>query len=224
VVTKHSSVFIKSGDNLSYLMWAQFDANGDVYMGLTAKGSGRLEQVYDPHLGHVMAREIYAPQCNGSLRFSFHSSGRYKLTGLMGLGEDSQDRVTVTGPPLAEIAEPRMMAEVLLPSQLQPTTRVLSIYDLTLDVSHGPPPPHRCAIFCMSKRCYEEVLQQTVPLVQTSEWECKHAFTDGLQVWAWVIRKSKNDKVAWPRYLVYFPGIPKWGRSNTETASAIESA
>jgi hypothetical protein len=95
-------------------MWAQFNANGDVYMGLTAKGTGGLEQVYDPNLGHVLARDIYAPQSNGSLKLSFHSSGKYKLTGRMGLSEDSQDRVTVMGPPLAEIAAPRMMAEVLL--------------------------------------------------------------------------------------------------------------
>ncbi len=219
-MAKHSRVFIRSGNNLLYLMWAQFDANGDVYMGLTAKGSGGLEQVYDPNLGHVLARDIYAPQSNGSLKLSFHSSGQYKLTGRMGLNEDSQDRVTVTGPPLAEIAAPRMMAEVLLPTRLQPTTVWPSVYDLTLDISPGPPPPHRCAIFCMPKRCYEEVLQQTVPLVETSEWECIDAFTDGLQVWAWIIRKSKNDKVPWPRYLVYFPGIPKWGQPNRKTVSA----
>jgi hypothetical protein len=194
-------------------MWAQFETNGDVYIGLKAQGSGGLEQVYDPNLGHVLASEIYAPQSDENLKISFHISGQYKLTGRMGLSKDAQDRVTVMGPPLADISVPRMMAEVLLPGHLPPACHTPSAYDITLDISPGLPPPHRCAILCMSKLCYEEALQQTVPLVETSEWECKEAFTNGLQVWAWVVRKSKNDKVQWPRYLVYFPGIPKWGQS-----------
>ena len=66
-MAKHSRIFIKSGDALFYMMWAQFEDNGDVYMGLTAKGSGRLEQVYDPTIGHVQGSDIYAPQSGESL-------------------------------------------------------------------------------------------------------------------------------------------------------------
>lgn len=211
-MARHSRVFIKSGSNLFYLMWSEFDTSGDVYMGLTAKGSGRLEQVYDPTIGHVQGSDIYAPQSVGSLKISFHTSGQYKLTGLMGLSKDSLDRVSVTGPALADINKPRMMTEILLPVHLPFASRKPGQYDITLDISPGPPPPHRCAIFCMSKQCYEEVLRQTIPLIETSEWECIDAFTDGLQVWAWVIRKSRNDNVQWPRYLIDFRGIPKWGQ------------
>lgn len=211
-MAKHSRIFIKSGDALFYLMWAQFEVNGDVYMGLTAKGSGGLEQVYDPNLGKVLAKDIVAPQSDESLKISFHATGQYKLTGRMGLSENSVDRVTVTGPRLADISEPRMMAEILLPAHLPHATRKPSAHDISLNISPGPPPPHRCAIFCMPKQRYEEVLQGTTKLVDTSEWECTDAFTDGLQVWVWTIRKSNNDRVAPLRYLVYFPGFPKWGQ------------
>ncbi|MEP6890214.1 MAG: hypothetical protein ABI955_05905 [Nitrospirota bacterium] len=211
-MAKHSRVFVKSGNDLFYLMWAQFETSGDVYMGLTAKGSGGIEQVYDPDLGRLLAGDLVAPQTDEDLKISFHASGQYKLSGRMGLKQDSLDRVSVTGPALADINKPRMMTEILLPVHLPYATRKPGQYDITLDISPGPPPPHRCAIFCMSKQCYEEVLQQTIPLVETSEWECIEAFTDGLQVWAWVIRKSKNDNVQWPRYLIDFRGIPKWGQ------------
>jgi hypothetical protein len=211
-MAKHSRIFIKSGSDLFYLMWAQFEVNGDVYMGLTAKGSGGLEQVYDPNLGKVLTKDIVAPQSDESLKISFHATGHYKLAARMGLNEDALDRVTVTGPRLADISEPRMMAEILLPAHLPCTTRTPSAYDISLDISPGPPPPHRCAIFCMSNQRYNEVVQGTTKLVDTSEWECRHAFTDGLQVWVWTIRKSANDRVIPPSYLVYFPGSPKWGQ------------
>lgn len=211
-MAKHSRVFVKSGNDLFYLMWAQFETNGDVYMGLTAEGSGGIEQVYDPNLGKVQAKDIVAPQSDESLKISFHASGQFKLSGRMGLSEGSQDRVTVMGPRLADISEPRMMAEILLPAHLPHATRKPSADDLALDISPGPAPPHRCAIFCMSKQRYEDVLQGNTKLVDTSEWECTDAFTDDLQVWVWTIRKSKNDKVPPLRYLVYFPGIPKWGQ------------
>jgi len=193
-------------------MWAQFESSGDVYMGLTAEGSGSLELVFDPNLGRLRPENIVAPQSFENLKISFHATGKYKLSGLMGLNKDSLDRVSVTGPRLADISEPRMMAEILLPTRLPRATRNPSEHDITLDISPGPPPPHRCAIFCMPKQRYEEVLQRATKLVDTSEWECTDAFTDGLQVWAWSIRKSKNDNVPPPRYLVYFPGIPKWGQ------------
>jgi len=214
-MAKHSRVFVKSANNLFYLMWAQFETNGDVYVGLTVKGSGGIDLVYDPDLGKVLAEDLVAPQTDEDLKISFHSSGLYKLSGRMGLNEDSVDRVTVTGPRLVDISESRMMVEILLPAHLPRTTRRPSAYDISLDISSGPPPPHRCAIFCMPKQRYEEVLQGTTKLVDTSEWECTHAFTDGLQVWAWTIRKSVNDKAIPSRYLVYFPGITRWGRPSS---------
>lgn len=219
-MAKHSRVFVKSGNDLFYLMWAQFETNGGVYIGLTAKGSGGIEQVYDPNFGKVLAKDIVAPKSNDSLKLSFHASGQFKLTGLMGLSEDSQDRVTVTGPRLADISKPRMMTEILLPAHLPRATRTPSAYDITLDISPGPPAPHRCAIFCMPKHCYEDVLQGKIKLVNTSEWECTDAFTDGLQVWVWTIRKSANDGVIPPRYLVYFHAYQQSAHNFTGGARA----
>lgn len=88
-MAKHSRVFVESGSDLFYLMWAQFETNGDVYMGLTAKGSGGIEQVYDPDLGKVFAKDLVVPQTDEDLRIPFHASGQYKLAGRMGLNQDS---------------------------------------------------------------------------------------------------------------------------------------
>ena len=211
-MAKHSRVFIKSGNDLFYLMWTQFETNGDVYMGLTADGSGSLELVFDPNLGKLRAESIVAPQSVENLKISFHATGKYKLSGQMGLNRDSLDRVSVTGPRLADISEPRMMAEILLPAHLPRATHGPSMYDISLDITPGSPPPHRCAILCMSKERYDDVLQGKTKLVDTSEWECSDAFSDGSQVWVWTIRKSVNDKMIPRRYLVFFPGIPKWGQ------------
>ena len=210
-MAKRSRVFVKAGNDLFYLMWVQFETSGDVYMGLTAKGSGRIEQVYSPDLGKVLAKDLVGPQTDEDLKISFHASAQYKLSGLMGLNQDSLDRVTVTGPRLADISETRMMAEILLPTHIPRATCEPAANDICLDISPGPPPPHRCAIFCMPKQRYEEVLQGATKLVDTSEWECTDAFTGGSQVWAWAIRKSAKDRVISPRYFVYSPGITKWG-------------
>jgi len=193
-------------------MWTAFSSDGSVLMGLTAKGRGSLEFVLDPNLGEVRAEDIVAPQSAKDLKISFHVTGQYKLSGQMGLNKDSLDRVTVTGPRLADISEPRMMTEILLPARLSRATRQPSVYDISLDISPGPPPPHRCAILCMSKERYDRFLTEKSKLVDTSEWECTDAFTNGSQVWVWTIRKSVRDKVIPRRYLVFFPGFPKWGQ------------
>lgn len=209
-----SRIFIKSSNGLICLMWANFSTDGSVLMGLTIKGIGSVEQLLDPKLGELRAKDIIAPKSTKDLKLSFHKSGRYKLSGEMGLNNHSVDRVTMVGPPLAEISEPRMMAEILLPANLARTVRSPSQYDICLDILPGPPPPHRCAIFCMSREHYDRLLKEKSKLVDTSEWECTDAFASDCQVWVWTIRKSVTDKVIPPRYLLFFPGIAKWGHPN----------
>jgi hypothetical protein len=195
-------------------MWADFSTDGSVLMGFPKAVIGSVEAVLDPNLGEVRGRDIIAPKSSNDLKLSFHKSGQYKLSGYMGLSDDTVDRVTMTGPPLADISEPRMMAEILLPANLFGPKRRMSNYDICLDITPGPPPPHRCAIFCMSKEWYDRCIKEKIKLVDTSEWECVAAFSNGSQAWVWAIRKSVNDRTIPTRYLLYFPGIAKWGQPN----------
>jgi hypothetical protein len=43
------------------------------------------------------------------LKFSFHPSGHFKMTALLGDAEDAIDRATVVGPRLEEIVGPERM-------------------------------------------------------------------------------------------------------------------
>ena len=47
-------------------------------------------------------------------KLSFHPSGHFKMTALLGDAEDAIDRVTVVGPRLEEIVGPERMVEILL--------------------------------------------------------------------------------------------------------------
>lgn len=210
---QYGRIFIKSGSDLFDFMWAGIAKDGSVLMGLTQRGEGGIELVLDPHLGELKAEDLVAPKDVEALKISFHASGHYKLSGHMGRHKNAVDRITVTGPRLDEIIEPRRMAEILLPEHLPLAKRKPSNHDIILDITESPPPPHRCAISCMSFERFEKLLASNDRVVDTSMWECTNAFTNGPQVWTWTFRKSKNDKQLARRFLIFLPGFPKWGHA-----------
>lgn len=210
---RHGRIFIKSGDALFEFMWAGMAKDGSVLMGLTQQGEGSIELVLDPHLGELRPDDLIAPKDVERLKISFHATGHYKLSGRMGRDASAVDRITVTGPRPNEIVEPRLMAKILLPERLPKAKRKPSDYDIILDITKGAPPPHRCAISCMSVARYGKFIASNELVVDTSEWECTNAFTNGPQVWTWTFRKSKNDKEIPNRFLIFLPGFPKWGQA-----------
>jgi hypothetical protein len=214
-MAKHSRIFLKVGEDLFDFMWADVSADGSVLMGLTQEGDGGIELVLDPALGELRPQDIVAPTSVGSLKLSFHATGQYKLSAQMGKDPSSLDRATVTGPRLADIAEPRRMAEFLLPARLPRATKVLSENDIALDVSDAPPPPHRCVISCMSMERLDRFISRGSLIVDTSLWECTHALTTGHQAWVWTFRKSRNDREVPPRFIAFLHGFPKWGQPSS---------
>jgi len=208
----HSRIFVRSGETLFDFMWADVSADGSVLMGLTQDGDGGVELVLDPDLGELRPQDIVAPTSVGALKLSFHATGQYKLSATMGKDHCSLDRATVTGPRLADISEPRRMAEFLLPAQLPRATKAVTENDIALDVSGAPPPPHRCVISCMSIERFERHIASGSRFVDTSEWESTHALTAGSQVWVWTFRKSRNDREIPPRFIAFVHGFPKWGQ------------
>lgn len=210
---QHGRIFIRSRDALLEFMWARMAKDGSMLMGLTGQGEGAIELVLDPHLGELKVEDMVAPKDVGAMKISFHASGHYKLSGHMGRSENAVDRITVTGPRLDEIIEPRLMAEILLPEKLPVAKRKPSDHDIVLDITEGLPPPHRCAISCMSVECFEKFVASNELVVDTSLWESTNAFTNGPQVWTWTFRKSRNDKQIPKRFLFFLPGFPKWGQA-----------
>jgi hypothetical protein len=211
-MAKHSRIFVKAGDRLFDFMWADVSSDGSVLMGLTQDGEGGVELVLDPDLGELRPQDIVAPQSVGALKLSFHATGHYKLSGQMGRDQCSIDRATVTGPRLAEISEPRRMAEFFIPAQLPRTSRDFTNNDIALDISDAPEPPYRCLISCMSVERFERHMGSGGRFVDTSVWESTNALTTGRQVWVWTFRKSRNDREIPPRFIAFLPGFPKWGR------------
>ncbi len=195
-------------------MWADVSSDGSVLMGLTQEGDGGVELVLDPELGELRPQDIVAPTSVGRLKLSFHATGRYKLSAQMGKDPCSLDRATVLGPRLADISEPRRMAEFLLPARLPRATKALLENDIALDVSDAPPPPHRCVISCMSTERFERYITNGSLMVDTSLWESTRALTTGHQVWVWTFRKSRNDREIPPRFIAFLHGFPKWGQPN----------
>jgi hypothetical protein len=179
--------------------------------------------VLDPKLGEFRLQDIVAPTSVGALKLSFHASGQYKLSAQMGKDNRSLDRATVTGPCLADISEPRRMAEFLLPAELPRATRAMTANDIALDISEAPPPPHRCVISCMSTARFECHISSGSRFVDTSEWESTRALSTGSQVWAWTFRRSRNDRETPPRIIAFIHGFPKWGHpSNAGVQLRVE--
>jgi len=183
-------------------------------MGLTQEGEGNVELVLDPELGELRPHDIVAPQSIGALKLSFHATGQYKLSGQMGRDQCSLDRATVTGPRLADISEPRRMAEFFIPAQLPRASRAFTENDIALDISDAPPPPYRCLVSCMPTERFERHIADGSRFVDTSLWESTHALTTGPQVWVWTFRKSLNDREIPPHFIAFLPGFPRWGRPN----------
>jgi len=209
---RHSRIFLKSGSSQYDFMWADISTDGSILMGLTHEGQGGIELVLDPDLGELRPQDIAAPETVEELKISFHANGDYKLSSRMGRNSESIDRATVTGPRPADISEPRIMAELLLPTHLPRATRQLSKRDIVLDISMAPPPPHRCAISCMPTERLERFLATDSCMWDTSEWECIDALITGSLAWVWTFRKSRNDRELPERFIVFLPGFPKWGR------------
>jgi hypothetical protein len=103
---KTSKVFVKRGDSLSTLLWADMsDKDGSVMLGIPAKGSGGILHVSDTDVQYP-SHELITEESKGHEKISFHVSGQYKLLSKVGKTEDTLDRATVEGVRLSEIQEP----------------------------------------------------------------------------------------------------------------------
>lgn len=201
-------VFIKHGDELGYFMWLDIKPEGDVIMGFSWNGAESLEAIFDEE--PVEAKDlIHLPGTHPS-KISFHKTGLYKLSSRVGKDSNSIDRITVTGPPLCEITEPRRMAELLLPSRLLVRGKAPREKDVIIDLSNMPCPPTRCSIVCLPISHKNALLKQ---LIDTSEWEAVNAFENDTHLWVWIFRKSRGDTEHSEKVFVYLPGNPRWGKT-----------
>jgi hypothetical protein len=209
---KHCRIYIERPQQLLDFMWADVSADGTVVMGFRFPGTSEVELVLDKELGELRSPQVITTRVVGDLKLSFHATGQYKLTALMGKTRDSMDRATVVGPKLSDIDEPRRMAEILLPADLPAATKQITENDISLEVTTAPPGPLRCAISCMSRKKFEHIVAKGSKFVDTSIWECVHALETGEQVWSWVIRRSANETEYPKRLLVFLAGDVKWGQ------------
>jgi len=213
--TKHCRIYLKSADELLDFMWADLTADGSVTMGFVFTGRSEVEFVLDQELGELRRPQLITTKVVGQPKLTFHASGHYKLTAIMGTSQDALDRATVLGPKLSEIDEPRRMAEILLPNTLPRAKKLVTDNDISLDMSTAPSGPLRCVISCMSRRRFEEVIGSGSKFVNTSIWEFTHALESDNQVWSWVLRRSENDVLYPNRFFIYLAGDIRWGQQQS---------
>ncbi len=184
--------------------------DGTVMIGLPFTGTEQVELVLDG-INDLRLPHTLTPSKHGKMKISFHASGQYKFESKMGLSQEGIDRVTVIGPRLEEISEPRRMLELLLPptlplSLIQPTQQ-----DIVLDATTSPERPLRCTIFCMARDKFHDLAKQNIRFVDTSMWEANHALENQSHVWTWTLRASREDEIFPDKILTFLPGQVKWG-------------
>jgi hypothetical protein len=207
---KSARVFLKLDGVTVEFMWANLGPDESVMLGFPWPGKQMVELVLDD-VGELRPPRIVAKEEIGEPKISFHPSGKFKLTARMGKTGDSIDRVTVDGPRLEEISEPRRMLELLLPAKLPQTDRGPTEHDIILDTSSSPKQPLRCTISCVSNENVRGVLTSGRPFVDTSIWESSAALQNQTHSWVWTVRASRNDEVYLERIAIFIFGAPKWG-------------
>ena len=209
---KSSKVFIRSSDDTVEFMWANVLTDGSVKMGLLSDGTEEIELAVDPIRGEIRKPNLFTEQKLGRSEVTFHPSGKYKLTGRMGLHREEFDRATVEGPPLAAISEPRRMLEVVLPRVLPEPRLTPQAGDIVLTVAEGSNLPLRCTISCMAKEEATRFVDSSgVFFVETSAWESTAALENDSHVWTWTLRSSRNDQHFSEKLYMMLLGPVKWG-------------
>jgi len=211
-----AKIYIKIKKNTYDFMWANIGPDGSVMMGFCGSGSEKVNFILDKKMGHTDAAALHNCETLERPKITFHKSGHYKLSTLVGLNAQSVDRGTISGTPLSEINEPRRMMEVLLPKSLQITMSRLEYRDIVLDASQFPERPLRCTISCIASEHFHKIMESNSFFVDTSDYEFTRALENGEKVWAWTLRVSREDKIA-PNHFHYFlQGEFQWGKLISE--------
>ena len=208
---KSSKIFIQTQEGLTEFMWANMTADGTIILGFPWEGKQLVELVMNNE-EHLHPKDIVIKEVIGKPKISFHPSGQFKLTALMGKSESAIDRVTVNGPQLSDISGPERMVEILIPKQLPKTNIFPTSKDIVLDATTAPKQPFRCTIFCASAAKTEEVLKSDNAFVDTSSWEFIHALQNETHAWIWILRTSRNDNVYVNGIKIVLLGPVKWGK------------
>ncbi|MEW6657089.1 MAG: hypothetical protein AB1424_00360 [Thermodesulfobacteriota bacterium] len=210
---KSNKILIKRGKEFYQFMWANLGHDGTVFIGFPGKGKHHIVSVIDDKIGEIQPHSIATEDFVGPFKISFHPSGQFKLMSKMGRQSDAIDRVTVEGPKLSDISEPRRMIEILLPQDFPIlTVSQASMRDIVIDATLAPNKPLRCTISCMPLIKLQEIVTSGNKFVDTSVWEAAHGLQAETHAWLWTLRVSKNDNIYSDRLYIFLMGTVKWGQ------------
>jgi hypothetical protein len=212
---RSSKIFIRRGCETVEFMWADVLKDGSIAMGLLADAIEEVAFAIDAVRGEIRAPDLATERILGRPKITFHSSGKYKLSGRMGLDTATLDRATVEGPPLAELSAPRRMLEVLLPRKLPESRLTPQAADIVVTADSDDELPLRCTISCMAKEEAQRILDRgsNTLFVDTSVWESTGALESASHVWTWTLRASGSDRHVPDRVYMMLLGPVKWGGS-----------
>jgi hypothetical protein len=212
-----AKIYIKVNEQICNFMWANVGADSSVMIGFQGSGSEKLRFILDQNIGHVEASNVQIRKSLGRPKISFHESGNYKLSTFVGLNSQCIDRCTIVGTPLSEIRKPRRMMEILIPKSLKATESQILDRDIVLDTSKCMHRPLRCTISCMSHEHFCKIMESKVFFVDTSDYELTQALDNGINIWAWTLRVSREDKIAPDHFHYFLPGEIRWGKQYSTT-------
>ena len=159
---KSCKIFLARGEQEPVeFMWADVTSDQSVMIGLLGEAVEEVEFAVDQERGEIRKPVLVTERRLAQPKVTYHASGQYKLSGRMGLDSLNLDRATVEGPPLAGIAAPRRMMEILVPGALPPSRLVPTERDIVLTAPEGVG-PLRCTISCMAKTEYQQIAEGTL--------------------------------------------------------------
>jgi hypothetical protein len=214
-MVKHSNIFIEKQGALKVFLWANVGKDGSVMIGIPGEIKSYIELIID-HDKEYRPEELYVEENKGVEKVSFHPSGIFKMSGKVGKSKSSLDRVTVKGPPLADIIEPRRMMDFILPVNIPSKNKTPGTKDIILQAP-SEDIPLRCTVFCMSHSEFDKVCEAVnkdeMRFISNSVFESFHALESETHVWVFVLRASHEDIEFSDRLIIHLAGEPRWGRA-----------
>lgn len=183
-------VYLKDADNLYYYFWADVSSDGSVIVGVPTAKEEKLAILSGPEM-ESSSDGVYTEGYQGNVKISFHASGMYKLNCNIGKSLKSLDRATVSGTPLTEISEPKLMAEVLIPENFPISLKTPKNGDAVIEFSNVEESPSRCSIFCLPNEQVAANINKR--FLSTSAWEVLVPLENDTHTWVFVFRKSRED-------------------------------
>ena len=211
-MAKKCKIYIKHPHGLSDFLWANTSSDGSVVLGTASSYGGR--QITHAILENGKAfrdGDFFTGQSLSQSKITFHASGYYKVSTIVGKTRESLDRCTIKGPPLFTIKEPRRMIEIILPNKLKNAAKNPTKRDIVINAEKFLNRPYKCLVWCADMKYFNEWSKEPTRIIDTSIIESSMDLEAGNRAWVFTLRQDNTDKHTNNEFTFIIPGEMTWG-------------